>query len=656
MSLKKETGQISKVTFGGLLITLGIVYGDIGTSPLYVMKAILMGARGAIDEGYILGALSCIIWTLTLQTTVKYVLITLKADNHGEGGIFALYALVRKKRNWVYIPAAIGGAALLADGVITPSITVLSSIEGLKLSAPNIPIIPVTLVILAVLFIFQQFGTRSIGKTFGPVMLIWFSMLAFLGLIHIVDYPSVFKALNPVYAIRLLVDYPGGFVLLGAVFLCTTGAEALYSDLGHVGFLNIRLTWIFVKASLILNYLGQGAWILHEAGSTSLIDVNPFYAVMPDWFLVTGVVISAAAAVIASQALITGSYTIISEAISLNFWPRVKIKYPTIVKGQMYIPSVNWFLFLACCFVVIYFQESSNMEAAYGLAITLTMIMTSLLMIFYLQRIKRPKIMIIGFVIIYFIIEGTFLVANLQKFSHGGWFTVLLAGIICFMMYVWYRGRILKKRFLIFTKIADYEQMLIDLRNDTTIPKYATNLVYLTRANLKTDVESKILYSIFFRQPKRADHYWLLHLNIVEQPNCQEYKVTKLIPDVLTKIDFNIGFKVQPRMNLYFRQVIDDMINKKEFEVTSPYASLKKHHIPGDFRFVLIDRIQNYDFDFPAIDQFIMNIYNVIKRFGISDVRFFGLDSSNMIVEQVPLESEEMINRSKKLYKIDRIE
>ncbi len=655
MSLKTGTGQISKVTIGGLLITLGIVYGDIGTSPLYVMKAILLGARGAIDEGYVLGALSCIIWTLTLQTTVKYVLITLKADNHGEGGIFALYALIRKKKKWVFIPAAIGGAALLADGVITPSITVLSSIEGLKLSAPNVPVIPITLVILAFLFIFQQFGTASIGKAFGPIMLVWFSMLAFLGIMHIVNYPEVFKALNPVYAIKLLVDYPGGFVLLGAVFLCTTGAEALYSDLGHVGFLNIRVTWIFVKASLILNYLGQGAWILHESGGI-LTDINPFYAVMPDWFLVTGIVISAAAAVIASQALITGSYTIISEAISLNFWPRVKIKYPTIIKGQMYIPSVNWFLFLACCFVVLYFQESSNMEAAYGLAITLTMIMTSLLMIFYLHKIKRPRILIVGFVIVYFIIEGTFLIANLQKFSHGGWFTVMLAGLLFFIMYVWYRGRVLKKRFLIFTKIADYEQVLIDLKNDKSIAKYATNLVYMTRANLRTDVEAKILYSILFRQPKRADHYWILHLNIVEQPNRLEYKVEKIIPGVLTKIDFNVGFKVQPRINLYFRQVIDDMIAKKEFEMTSTYDSLKKHCIPGDFRFVLIDRVQNYDFDFPAFDQFIMNIYNVIKRVGISDVRFFGLDSSNMVIEKVPLESEEMINKSKKLYKIDRVE
>jgi KUP system potassium uptake protein len=568
------------------------------------MKAILLGARGPIDEGYILGALSCIIWTLTLQTTVKYVLITLKADNHGEGGIFALYALVRRRKKWIFIPAAIGGAALLADGVITPSITVLSSIEGLATYARNIPIVPITLCILGLLFIFQQFGTVMIGKAYGPVMAVWFIMLAFLGITQIANYPEVFKAFNPVYAFRLLVDYPGGFVLLGAVFLCTTGAEALYSDLGHVGFLNIRITWIFVKISLILNYLGQGAWVLTEAGS-SAVGQNPLYGIMPSWFLLPGVIIAASAAIIASQAMITSSYTIISEASSLNFWPRVKIKYPTEIKGQMYIPSVNWFLFLATAFVVLYFKKSMNMEAAYGLAITLTMIMTSLLMIFYLRRIRRPSFLIIGFALMYFLIEGSFLIANLNKFRYGGWFAVLLAGFLFFVMYAWFRGRIIKKRFLLFSKIADYKELFIDLQKDETVPKYATNLVFLTRANMSTDLESKIIYSIFQRQPKRADHYWLLHLNVIEQPNKLAYKVEHIIPGVLTKIDFHVGFKIQPRINLFFREVIDNLIHQKEIDITSHYASLKKHGVSGYFRFVLIDRIQNYDFDFQPFDQFI---------------------------------------------------
>jgi KUP system potassium uptake protein len=651
MRRRKGSDKISRITFTGLLITLGIVYGDIGTSPLYVMKAILLGARGAIDEGYILGALSCIIWTLTLQTTVKYILITLKADNHGEGGIFALYALVWKKKKWIFIPAAIGGAALLADGVITPSITVLSSVEGLETYFSSLPVVPITLGILALLFLFQQFGTVSIGKAYGPVMALWFVMLTFLGVINIAYYPEVIKAFNPLYAIRLLVEYPGGFVLLGAVFLCTTGAEALYSDLGHVGFRNIRITWIFVKTSLVLNYLGQGAWVLSNAGKPALSD-NPFYAIMPEWFLLTGVLIAASAAVIASQAMITSSYTIISEAVSLNFWPRVKIKYPTESKGQMYIPSVNWFLFFATAFVVLYFQKSSNMEAAYGLAITLTMIMTTLLMIFYLRRIKRPSILIVGFAVMYFVIEGSFLIANLHKFRYGGWFALLLAGFLFFMMYVWFKGRIIKKRFLLFSKIESYRELFIDLQKDQSIPKFATNLVFLTRANLATDVESKIIYSIFQRQPKRADHYWLLHLNIMEQPNQLAYKVEHIIPGVLTKIDFHVGFKVQPRVNLYFRQVIENLIVKKEIDITSHYESLRKHKVAGDFKFVLIERIQNYDYDFPTTDQFIMNFYNVLKRMGISDVRAFGLDSSNTVVEKVPLESEEVISRSKKLHKL----
>jgi len=652
--VKKKTSQITGFSLAGFIITFGIVYGDIGTSPLYVMKAIVAGARTTIDEGYILGALSCIIWTLTLQTTLKYIFITLKADNHGEGGILALYALIRKRRRWIFIPAIIGGAALLADGVITPSITVISSVEGLQLIRSQVPVIPISLVIIALLFIIQQFGTSSIGKTFGPMMLIWFSMLAVLGMSHILDYPAVFKAINPVYAIKLLVNYPGGFLLLGAVFLCTTGAEALYSDLGHCGLHNIRISWIFVKSALILNYLGQGAWLLHNPDVISS-GINPFFGIMPAWFLLPGIIISTLAAIIASQALISGSYTIISEAISLNFWPRVKITYPSEYRGQMYIAMINWFLFFACCFVILYFQKSSNMEAAYGLAITITMLMTTFLMVFYLLKIHRPKFLIVGFLIIYLTIEGSFLVANLHKFSSGGWFTLLLTLLIFSVMYTWFRGRQLKKRFLFFKKIEHHADILKDLHNDTSVPKIATNLVYLTRADYKTDVESKILYSIFQKQPKRADHYWLLHLHIVDEPFKLEYKVDKLIPDILTRVEFVVGFKVQPRLNLFFREVIEDLTKSGEFDITSNYESLRKHHIPGDFRFVLIDRIQNYDFDFRTFEQFIMNIYNIIKRIGISDVRAFGLDSSSVLIEKVPLESEDMLKEFKNRFRINRL-
>jgi KUP system potassium uptake protein len=651
--VNKKTAHISGLSLSGLIITFGIVYGDIGTSPLYVMKAIVAGARTTIDEGYILGALSCIIWTLTLQTTLKYIFITLKADNHGEGGILALYALIRKKRRWAFIPAIIGAAALLADGVITTSITVVSSIEGLRLMRPEIPTIPIALVIILFLFTIQQFGTSSIGKTFGPLMLIWFLMLAVLGLVHIFDFPAVFKA-YPLYGIRLLVDYPGGFLLLGAVFLCTTGAEALYSDLGHCGLHNIRISWIFVKSALILNYLGQGAWLLANPEALSS-GINPFFGIMPAWFLLPGIIIATMAAIIASQALISGSYTIISEAVSLNFWPRIKITYPSKYRGQMYISMINWFLFFACCFVILYFRESSNMEAAYGLAITLTMLMTTMLMVFYLMKIHRPKFLIVGFVMVYLAIEGSFLMANLHKFSNGGWFTLLLTFLLFSIMYIWFRGRQLKKKFLFFKKIEKYSDVLKDLRNDVSVPKIATNLVYLTRADFNTDVEGKILYSILQKQPKRADHYWLLHLHIVDEPYKLEYTVDKIIPDILTRVEFVVGFKVQPRLNLFFREVIEDLQKSGEFDVTSNYQSLRKHNIPGDFRFVLIDRIQNYDFDFRTFDQFMMNIYNIIKRIGISDVKAFGLDSSSVLIEKVPLESEEMIKEFKTRFRINRL-
>ncbi len=656
MQSNSNSGHISKLSLSGLIITLGIVYGDIGTSPLYVLKAILAGSGGNIDPGFILGALSCIIWTLTLQTTVKYIIITLRADNKGEGGIFALYALIRKKRKGVFFLAIVGGAALLADGVITPSITVMSAVEGLEMKYEGVRVLPIVLIIIALIFLFQPYGTSAIGKAFGPVMFIWFLMLAVLGFIHIAEYPEILKAFNPVYGYKLLTQYPGGFLLLGAVFLCTTGAEALYSDLGHCGFKNIRFTWIYVKAALILNYLGQGAWVLsHHDQVMSTPGINPFFSVMPDWFLAPGIIISTAAAIIASQALITGSFTIISEAISLNFWPRVRIFYPTEIRGQMYIPMVNWFLFLSCVFVILFFQHSSNMEAAYGLAITITMLMTTMLLSFYMVKINRPPVLIGFFLFVYLIIEGSFLVANLHKFQYGGWFTLLLTGILALIMYTWYRGREIKKKFLVFVKIAKFADTLKDIRNDESIPKFATNLVYITRADRCTDVESKILYSIINKQPKRADKYWFIHLNIVDDPKKLGYTVETLIPDILFRIEFQVGFKIQPRINLFFRQVIEDLVASQQLDLVSNYVSLRKHNIIGDFRFVVIERIQNYDFDFQPIDQFFMDIYKFIKKIGISDQKAFGLDTSNVIVEKVPLESEEILTKFKKLNKIKRI-
>lgn len=634
MKHSSSAGTASKVTLAGLLITLGIVYGDLGTSPLYTIRAILNGAS-VINESFVLGAISCVFWTLTLQTTVKYIIITLRADNKGEGGILSLFALLKKRKSWVYMVAIIGGCALLADGIITPAITVTSAIEGLRLFNPDIPVVTVVLVIISVLFAIQQFGTSFLGKSFGPMMLFWFSMLGVLGISQIIYFPEVLMAINPWYAIRLLAEYPNGFVLLGAVFLCTTGAEALYSDLGHCGISNIRISWIFVKTTLLLNYFGQGAWIITHLHQITE-NVNPFYAIMPQWFLIPGVFVATAAAVIASQALISGSYTIISEAISLNFFPKVRIHYPTTVKGQMYIPLINTVLYLGCCFVVLYFRESSGMEAAYGLSITIAMLMTTFLLMFYLRgKVSVYLQVLIG--IVFFTIELSFLAANMTKFTHGGWISILIAGLFVLLMYVWHKGRRIKNSFITFVKIKDYLPVIEAISKDKSVPKYATNLVYITHANYIPEIENKILYSMLRKQPKRADVYWLLHVDIVDDPHTTEYEVHQMIPGVLIRIDLRLGFKVPPKVNLYFHKIVRELMEDKQVDLISHYPSLRDHNILSDFRYIVIDRVPNKDYDFENFQKFIMNIYFVIRKIGITDVKTLGLDATNVSVEEVPL-------------------
>lgn len=626
----------SKYSFIGVIVTLGIVYGDIGTSPLYVIKAIL-GANAHFDQNYIIGAISCIIWTLTLQTTVKYVLITLRADNKGEGGILALYALVRKsKKKWLYVIAIIGACTLIADGIITPSITVVSAIEGLKGINPSTPVVPISIIIISALFFIQQFGTNVIGKSFGPIMVIWFTMLGVLGLLQIVHFTPILKAFNPYYAIHLLINYPNWFLILGAVFLCTTGAEALYSDLGHCGIKNIRISWIFVKSTLILNYLGQGAWVLTNMNNLNE-TTNPFYSMMPQGFLFFGIILATAAAVIASQALISGSYTIFSEAMSLNFWPRQRIKYPTHVKGQLYIPFVNWFLFIFCVITVLYFQTSSNMEAAYGLSITITMLMTTLLLAFFLKSQNISTFLILPFMATFLTIELSFFVANMFKFLHGGWVTIVIGGVIAMVMLVWFNARKIKNKHVQFLKIQSFFKILSDIKQDELIPKYASNLVYLTKANMKSDIEGKIMYSIINKQPKRADHYWILHIDYIDDPTTFEYTFEPLIKDTLFRINIRLGFRIQPFINLYFRQIVEELVNSKEIDILSEFPSLRKNHIQGDFRFIIIHRVYNNTHLFKFTEKITMSLYNLIKHLGISDIRAFGLDTSNVMIESVPL-------------------
>jgi KUP system potassium uptake protein len=624
-----------KLSAAGLLVTLGIVFGDIGTSPLYVMKAVIR-EDFPIEPDFIIGVLSCVIWTLTIQTTLKYVFITLRADNKGEGGIFSLFALLRKSKRRIYILAIIGGSTLLADGIITPSITVVSSIEGLKLINPAIQVVPIVLGILTLIFAVQQFGTENIGRFFGPVMLCWFLMLGILGIAEIHEQVAVLKAFNPWYALHLLWKYPGSILLLGAVFLCTTGAEALYTDLGHCGIKNIRISWIFVKATLILNYLGQGAWLLSHSHELASLP-NPFYAIMPVWFLPVGIALATAAAIIASQALISGSYTLISEAISLNFWPKIKIKYPTLQKGQMYIASINWFLWLSCLLVVLIFRASDNMEAAYGLSITITMLITTFLMVSYLS-LKQTSVALIGiFLATYLVIEGAFLYANLFKFTHGGWFTILAAGLLVIVMLSWYHGRKITNRYLRFLPLEQYLDVIKDLRNDSSIPKTASNLVFLTKANRASDVESKILLSILNRQPKRADHYWFIHVDIMDDPHAMEYKVTHIIPGILTRVDFFLGFKVEPRINSMFKHITHELAREGEIDLFSGYPSLRKHNILTDFRFIMIDRLNISDLDFSWIERLVMNVYLFFVRHTQTDVKSLGFDVSTVHIEPMPL-------------------
>jgi KUP system potassium uptake protein len=639
--------RTSKVTAAGLLIALGIIYGDIGTSPLYVFNAIINDR--VVNDDLIIGALSCIIWTLTLQTTIKYVILILRADNRGEGGTFALYALVRRRKKWLVLPAMVGGAALLADGIITPPISITSAIEGLdELPAlrgmPTDTVVIIVLIILSAFFFLQQFGTASIGKIFGPLMFTWFTMLALLGAVHLLDDPAIFKALSPHYAVNFLRNYPGGFWLLGAVFLCTTGAEALYSDLGHCGRGNIRSSWIYVKSCLLLNYFGQGAYLLSHYRGLQITDeleksmgINAFFDLMPEWFIIPGVAIATTAAVIASQAMISGAFTLISEAMRLNLWPKVKIRYPTEEKGQLFIPAINLLLFIGCVGVVLYFRESSQMEAAYGLAIIVTMLMTTILFANYLVLHRVASVWIYAFLFGYLIVEAGYFVALMDKFVHGGYITLLVGGVMFLVMYIWYRARKIKNRYVEFVRMEHYVPKIQELSNDKAVPKYATHLVYLTSANNPKEIEHKIIYSILNKKPKRADIYWFVHVDTMDEPYTCEYKVDHIIPNDIIRIDFKLGFRMEPRINLMFRKVVEDLVANKEVNIISRYESLASSNTVGDFQFMVMEKYLSQDNELPFSERVIMKLHFWLKEHSLSEERGFGLDVANVTVEKFPL-------------------
>lgn len=636
----KHDHGLHKLSAAGVLITLGIIFGDIGTSPIYVLRAIMtmaMEGSHAITEDLVLGGLSCIFWTLTVVTTIKYVILALNADNNGEGGIFALYALVRRyKAKWTIIPALIGCATLMADGFITPPISISSAIEGLTIIYPNLETVPIVLSILFFLFLLQQFGTNKVGVAFGPIMLIWFSMIGILGANYLFKHPIVLKALNPVYAFDLVLHYPGGFWFLGAVFLCTTGGEALYSDLGHCGKHNIRVSWGFVKICLLLCYFGQGAYIL-EHKDLDWHTISPFYSLMPSWFLYIGIGIATSATVIASQALISGCFTLVNEAMKLKLWPNLRIIYPTIVQGQIYIPFINWFLFSGCVAVVLIFRESAKMEAAYGLAITIDMLMTTSLLTYFFTVKRKSKIFIFSFLAFYIWLEFTFLSANMSKFFHGGWFAILIASFIFLAMYLFYLGKKLRNKHIEFVELKDYLDDLVDLQNDTSIPKEATNLVFMCNANDKKHIDSNIIYSIFRKKPKRADTYWFVHVDITSEPYGASYSVDTVIPQKCFFIRLKFGFKVEHKVHVMFTRIVEDMEKRGEIDLLSHYPSLRKHGYPADFKYVVLNSLVSIDNKLNPIDQFILKSFNMIKGISLPTQVDFGLEKTNCRVENVPI-------------------
>jgi KUP system potassium uptake protein len=644
-----KNGIANKVTIASLLVALGIIYGDIGTSPLYVFKAII-GTRD-INQMLVYGGVSCVFWTLVFQTTIKYIWLTLRADNHGEGGIFSLYALVRRYGKKLVIPTILGATTLLADGIITPPISVSSAIEGLSMVKGleniiipgNILTVGIVVAIISLLFFFQRFGTQVIGKAFGPIMVVWFSMLLFFGLNQVLIHPDILSALNPYYAYDLLTNYPSGFWLLGAVFLCTTGAEALYSDLGHCGIKNIRISWVFVKISLVVAYLGQASWLMHQ-GETLLNGRNPFFEIIPSWFLLPSIVIATCATIIASQALISGSFTLISEAMNMNFWPRVTVRQPSDSKGQIYIPSINTLLWIGCVLMMVYFKESSHMEAAYGFSITVTMMMTTILLSYFIYyKLKWNKIYVITFLLIFGAIEISFFVANVAKIKER-WMFLFFELFIFMVMYIWYSARKINNRFTKFVELGKYSNQLTELSEDDVIPKFATHLIYLSKADRRHEIEEKIIKSIFAKKPKRADVYWFLHINRTEDPFTLSYDVSELVDDKVIKVNINVGFRIQPKTELYFKTIVKELVANKELNLHIRPDGSSKYNNEPDFKFVVIEKFLSIENEFAFREGLLLNGYFFLKRLGVSDEKAFGLEKSDVEIEQIPLVYQPITN------------
>ncbi|MBM6774257.1 KUP/HAK/KT family potassium transporter [Olsenella profusa] len=652
---------------GMILVTLGVVYGDIGTSPMYTLKAIIAGNGGlaTMSQDVVLGALSLIIWTLTLITTVKYVLVAMKADNHNEGGIFALYSLVKRCGKWLIIPAMIGGAALLADGILTPAVTITTAIEGLRtvdfihavIGDNQSVVVVIVICILCVLFFVQKAGTSRIGKAFGPVMTLWFLFLGGAGLMNIGADLEVFRALNPVRGVQFLFSgnlNAAGLMVLGNVFLCTTGAEALYSDMGHVGKKNIYASWPFVKVCLILNYLGQGAWIISnhgDAGLGAIADLNPFFQMLPEQARIFAVLLSTFAAIIASQALITGSYSIVSEAVRLDLMPHMRINYPSETKGQIYIPLVNTIMWVGCIGVVLLFQTSVHMEAAYGLAITVTMLMTTILLTVYLSRVRHKSALAAPFAVFFGAIELMFFFSSLTKFFHGGYVTVIMSFAIFVVMYVWRRGTAVERTQTVYLPVKEYLDQLFDLSHDESYPLLADNLVFLTNDSSFDKLDRDILYSILDKRPKRAKAYYFLNVQVTDEPNTHEFIVNNFDTDFIFKVQLRLGFRVNQRINTYLYQIVADLVENRQIAPQNhKYSIYREQSSVGDFRFCLIRKTLSPETDISGFDQRCMELKYLIRGAAGSPARWYGLENSSVIYEYVPL-----FSKTKRQHKLVRV-
>ncbi len=626
-----------KASAAGVLITIGIVFGDIGTSPLYVFQAIT-GQGSDFSYDLIMGGLSSVIWTLILLATTKYIYFALNADNKGEGGIFALFALLKSRRiKWVIIPALIGCATLLADGFITPAISISSAVEGINNINPDFPVIPVVVGIIVLLFSVQQFGTSAIGKAFGPVMLVWFAFLGYLGFINIAKNPEVLAAFNPYYAYNLIVNVDGGFWVLGAVFLCTTGAEALYSDLGHCGKGNIRISWGFMSTLLVINYLGQSALCLQD-GFHLQANQTVFYAMVPPDLLYFAIGIATAATIIASQALITGVFTLMNEAIKLDLWTNLKVKYPSEHQGQIYIPFINWFLMGGCLLVIAIFQKSAAMEATYGLAITIDMVMTSILLCYLMiLRYKKFRPFFLLIFAIFLIIEAIFLMSNLGKIVHGGWFTLVLAITFFSILFLYFKAKLLRKNITAYVPMSKVKPLLIAVKADDKLHYEASNLVYPTRSTHPEKLDSTVFFSLFNKRPRKAGVYWFLHLDIISDPWGVHYTVSEVIDQTCYYVRLQLGFKEEHRVEYMMRKIQSKMVEKGELTGDSVFDSVCGQLDEVDFKFIVLNSRVATNNQLTTFETLCVKVYRFVKSTGLKPAEDFGLDKTNVVVEYIPI-------------------